>query len=211
MFRRDAAVYQDDYEQDVEFFQSEPYARTRVFDQDRILKGALVGAAAGLLAGFVMTQFQKAWAAGQEELQRHQEKDEQPKHRRAAQQESRGRKADDATVKAANKVSKAVFNKALTRDQKKIAGPAVHYGFAAAMGALYGALAEATDLTTAGYGTFFGTLLFLGADELAVPALKLAPPPQEVALDKHLYGWVSHVVYGAALEGSRQGLRRVAG
>lgn len=206
---RSSAVYRDDYEQDTEFFSDVPYARTRFYDQDSIVKGALIGAAAGLAAGFVMTQFQKVWSASQKEITRHQQKDEQPKHRREAQQSNSGRKADDATVKVANKVSKAVFNKALTRQQKKIAGPAVHYGFAVAMGALYGAFAEVTDLTTSGFGTLFGTMLFIGADELAVPALKLSPPPQEVEIDKHVYGWVSHLVYGATLEGSRRALNKL--
>jgi uncharacterized membrane protein YagU involved in acid resistance len=133
--------------------------------------------------------------------------DEQPKHRRAAQQQQQRRsrhETDDATVKLANRISESVFDHKLTHREKKIAGPAVHYGFAVAMGALYGALAEVTDITTAGFGTFFGTLVFIGADELAIPALELSPPPQEVGLDKHVYGWISHVVYGAALEGSRR-------
>lgn len=207
---RSSAVYRDDYEQDTEFFQDVPYARTRLYDRDSILKGALIGATAGLAAGFVMTQFQKLWSSAQNELEMRQQQDEQPKHRREAQKDSGGRKADDATVKAANKVSKAVFNKALTRQQKKFAGPAVHYGFAMAMGALYGAFAEVTELTSSGFGTFFGTLLFIGADEIAVPSLKLSPPPQEVEIDKHFYGWVSHVVYGAALEGSRRAIYKLA-
>jgi uncharacterized membrane protein YagU involved in acid resistance len=205
MFRSSTAVYRDTpYEHDTEFFQDVPYAHTRVYDQDAILRGALIGAVAGLAAGFVMTQFQKAWATAQKEVSRRQRKDEQPKHRRASQQQGRNSESEDATVKLANRISESMFDHTLTRREKKIAGPAVHYGFAAGMGALYGALAEVTDLTTSGFGTFFGSALFIGADEIAVPALKLSPPPQDVEIDKHIYGWVSHIVYGLALEGSRQ-------
>jgi uncharacterized membrane protein YagU involved in acid resistance len=207
MFRSSTAVYRDTpYEHDTEFFQDVPYAQTRVVDQDAIVRGALIGAAAGLAAGFVMTQFQKLWGAAQKEVSRRQAKDEQPKHRRAGQQESQNHETDDATVKLANKISESVFDHKLTQSEKKIVGPAMHYGFAVLMGAIYGAIAEASDLMTAGFGTFYGTLVFLAADEIAVPALDLSPFPHNVGLDKHVYGWASHVVYGAALEGSRRAL-----
>ena len=205
MFRSSTAVYRDTpYEHDTEFFQDVPYAQTRVVDQDAIVRGALIGAAAGLVAGFAMTQFQKLWGVAQKEVSRRQTKDEQPKHRRAAQQEGNRHDSDDATVKLANRISESLFDHKLTRREKKIAGPAVHYGFAVMTGAIYGALAEVTDLMTAGFGTFYGTMLFIGADEVAVPALDLSPPPQDVSIDKHAYGWVSHLVYGSALEGSRR-------
>jgi hypothetical protein len=205
MFRSSTAVYRDTpYEHDTEFFQDVPYPQTRVFDPDAIVRGALIGAAAGLTAGFVMTQFQKLWAVAQGEVSRRQMKDEQPKHRRAAQQEGGRHETDDATVKLANRISESVFNRKLSRREKKLVGPALHYGFGVMTGAIYGALAEVSDVLTAGFGTFYGTLIFLGADEIAVPALDLSPPPQEVSLDKHAYGWVSHLVFGAALEGSRR-------
>jgi uncharacterized membrane protein YagU involved in acid resistance len=205
MFRSGTALYRDTpYEHDTEFFQDVPYAQTRVIDQDAIVRGALIGAAAGLAAGFVMMQFQKLWAVVQEEVSPRQTSDEEPKHRRAGQQERSGQETDDATVKLANRISESVFDHKLTHREKKIVGPAMHYGFAVAMGAAYGALAEVSELITAGFGTFYGTLVFIGADEVAVPALDLSPFPQNVSLDKHAYGWASHVVYGAALEGSRR-------
>ena len=109
------------------------------------------------------------------------------------------------------RISQATLDRDLTQREKELAGPAIHYGFAALVGAIYGGLAEVTDVTTSGFGALFGTLLFFGADEIAVPALKLAPPPGKVSADKHLYGWVSHLVYGASLEGARRGLQRASG
>jgi hypothetical protein len=51
----------------------------------------------------------------------------------------------------------------------------------------------------------FGSALFLGADEMAVPALGLveasASPPS------HLYGWASHMVYGLTAEFVRRQIR----
>jgi uncharacterized membrane protein YagU involved in acid resistance len=212
MFRRSAEVYRDQpYEPDVEFYQ-DAYFTDWGRDRDNIAKGALVGAAAGFFAGWAMVRFQKLWAFGQEELNEHQKHSENPKHRQASQQEEPPKAdSDDATQKLANKISQATLDRDLTKREKEIAGPAVHYGFAALAGAIYGGLAEVTDLTQTGFGTLFGTLLFLGADEVVIPALKLAPPPGKVSADKHLYGWISHLVYGASLEGARRGLLRTIG
>lgn len=211
MFRRGTEVYRDQpYEQNVEFYQ-DAYYTDWGRDRDSIAKGALIGAAAGLFAGWTMVQFQKLWALGQEELNSRQIESETPKHRQAAQQEQQNENdSDDATQKLANKISQATLDRDLTKREKEVAGPAIHYGFAALAGAIYGGLAEVTDLTTSGFGALFGTLLFLGADEVVVPALKLSPPPGKVSADKHLYGWVSHLVYGASLEGARRGLQRAA-
>lgn len=213
MFRRSAEVYRDQpYEPNVEFYQ-DAYFTDWGRGRDDIAKGALIGAAAGLFAGWAMVQFQKLWGLGQEELQEHQQESETPKHRQAAQQERQQQQegSDDATQKLANKISQATLDRDLSKEEKQVAGPAIHYGFSALVGAIYGGLAEVTEVTTAGFGGVFATLLFLGADEIAVPALKLSPPPNKVSADKHLYGWISHLVYGATLEGARRGLQRATG
>jgi hypothetical protein len=207
---RSAAVYRDNpYDENAEFFQEAPYAELWKHDQDSIAKGALIGAVAGLAAGFVMVQFQKLWAFAQDDLTPDQKTSENPKHRQAAQQEQQREKADDATMKLADRVSEVLFDRTLSPKEKQIAGPAMHYGFAVSAGALYGAFAEVSDVTTVGFGALFGTALFVGTDEIAVPALKLSPPPNQVQPDKHLYGLASHLVYGVSLEGLRRALLRL--
>jgi len=52
-------------------------------------------------------------------------------------------------------------------------------------------------------------LLFLGADEFAVPALQLSPAPTDTPPTDHLQHWAAHVVYGGALELTRTLLRRL--
>lgn len=213
MFRRRAEVYRDQpYEPDVEFYQDAYFTDWGRY-RDDIAKGALIGAAAGLFAGWAMVRFQKLWAFSQEELSEGQNPSETPKHRQAAEQEGQQQQADsdDTTTKLANKIGQAALDRDLTDREKEIVGPAVHYSFAALVGAIYGGLAEVTDLTGTGFGTLFGTLLFLGTDEVVVPALKLSPPPGKVSADKHLYGWISYLIYGASLEGARRGLLRAAG
>lgn len=209
MFRRSAALYRDQpYEQDTEFYQDNYFSDWARPSGDDIVKGALAGAAAGIAAGFVMVQFQKLWTQWQPELNPRQEREETPKHRQAAQQEDGKQHSEDATVKLADRVSRSVLKHELSEGEKKIAGPAVHYGFAATAGAMYGALAETNRLSTAGFGTLFASALFIAADEVAVPAMRLSPPPQRVSMDKHLFGVVSHLVYGVVLEAGRRALRR---
>lgn len=175
----------------------------------RIVKGALAGAVAGLAAGYAMVLFQKAWSSAEKKITGKDDKNLKknvPEHREHKPGEG-NEQNDDATIKTASAISEGVFDHKLTVKEKKIAGPAVHYAFAAAMGALYGGLAEVMDVTTLGFGTGFGAALFIGADEIAVPALGLSDMSNEVAPSKHLYGLVSHLVYSAATEAARRPLR----
>jgi uncharacterized membrane protein YagU involved in acid resistance len=76
------------------------------------------------------------------------------------------------------------------------------------MGIVYGVSAELVPEATIGAGTAFGTLLFLSADEVAVPALQLSPTPADTPATDHLQHWAAHVVYGGSLELVRSLVRR---
>ena len=76
------------------------------------------------------------------------------------------------------------------------------------MGIVYGVSAELIPEANTGAGTAFGTILFLGADELAVPAFQLSPAPTDTPAKDHLQHWAAHVVYGGSLELVRSLLRR---
>ena len=176
----------------------------------RVAKGAVAGAVAGLAAGFAMVLFQKAWSSAEKRITGKDEKNINkgvPEHREHNPGENQ-EQGDDATIKTAQAISENVFDHQLTKQEKKVAGPAVHYAFAAAMGALYGGLSEVTNVPKAGFGSAFGAALFVGADEIAVPALGLSDMPQEVAPSKHIYGLVSHLVYSAVTEAVRRPLRK---
>ena len=60
---------------------------------------------------------------------------------------------EPATVKAAETISCEVFDHQLTKDERHIAGPAVHYTISATTGMVYGALAELTPVATIGFST----------------------------------------------------------
>jgi len=170
-------------------------------------KGALAGALAGLAAGWVMVKFQETWSSISEAKTK---KDNVPEHRAGAEhgEDHVDEGKVDATVRAGNHISKALLHHELTNSEAKWAGPTVHYAFSMGMGALYGALAEYAPVTRTGFGNAFGALLFVGADEIAVPALGLSGPPQKVPLSKHFYGLVSHLVFGTATEGIYRGARK---
>lgn len=177
-----------------------------------VVRGVVTGVAAGIAATLIMDQFQKLTSAGQKvaekqyRLAHHEsdeaiERDQQQKAEEGAQQEG-------STEKVARKIAEAT-GKDLQQQDKKKAGQAVHYAFGTLMGAVYGVAAELVPEVTTGGGTAYGTLLFLSADEVAVPAFQLAPSATETPATDHLQHWAAHVVYGGSLELVRSLLRRL--
>jgi putative membrane protein len=180
--------------------------------QPSIARGIAIGAVAGIAATVIMDQFFKLASSSQKAVEKQQKlaegktpeqinREQQKKEQQAAEQE-------DSTEIVARKIA-GVAGKSLGRDEKKKAGQAVHYAFGTLMGIVYAVTAEVLPEATAGGGTGFGTLLFLGADEVAVPALRLAPRPTEAAPFDHLQHWAAHVVYGGSLELVRSLIRRL--
>lgn len=155
-------------------------------------KGIVAGAVAGVAATFVMSKFQGRFAKLAQEDQNHQSNE----------------KGEPSTVQVADRVSVAVTGEHLPQGQKEKAGNLVHYGFGTLMGAAYGAAAEYVPAARSGFGSAFGSALFVGADEIGVPLAGLSKPPQETPARLDLYAWASHLVYGAALEGTRLAVRK---
>lgn len=162
--------------------------------ESNILKGVVAGAIGGLVASWTMNQFQKVWAAAEEKIA-------------GGKPKKSGGDGDDSTMKTADAIYKAVKGKHLTKAQKKKAGPAVHYAFGAIMGAVYGAATEIAPSANALAGIPFGATLFAGADEITLPLLGLSKGPAEYPLSQHVYGLVSHGVYGVTTEMVRKVVR----
>ena len=177
-----------------------------------IIRGLLVGATAGIAATLVMDQFQKLSTAGQKQIEKQKkladgESEWLIAHEGALQQQKEA-SAENSTEIVARHIAEAAGTE-IPPDKKKQAGNAVHYTFGTLMGVAYGLTTEFLPEVSAGAGTAFGTMLFLGADEVAVPALRLAPPPTDTAPTDHLQHWAAHVVYGGTLELVRGLLRRL--
>jgi putative membrane protein len=163
-----------------------------------IWKGAVAGAVGGLIASWVMNQFQTS-SARQAASQKQSRSPNVSK-----QQKENG---EDATVKAAELVVENVAGRPLRETQKPKAGALVHYAFGTALGVLYGAAAEMIPQIASVWGLPYGAAVFVGADEIAVPALGLSKPPTEYPASKHAYALASHLVYGATLETVRRVIR----
>jgi len=154
------------------------------------LAGTLIGFVSGVAAGWIMNRFQHGWSAAKQMVE--QRADSSP--------------GEPATVKAADRISKAATGGPVPAPDRELAGEVVHYVFGGFLGSVYGALGTQLPQVRTGFGTLFGTVVALVGDEMFVPALKLAPPPDESPIATHFYGLVSHLVFGVALEGSRRGL-----
>jgi putative membrane protein len=158
-----------------------------------VVRDGAIGAVSGLTAAFAMNQFQSAWSALQKRL---------------APESGQQRGGDEpSTVKAANRASEAVAGESVPEPKRKTAGQAVHYGFGALLGRLYGGSAGAFPKLTTGFGAPFGAATWAIADEAAVPAAGLSKSPGETPLPTHGYALASLLLFGAVLEGSRRALQ----
>lgn len=167
-------------------------------------KGVLAGLVGGLIGTIVMTEFQNVWRKASKALKGN--SGGQDEQKSESQSEAQAEK-EDATMKAA-RILGGLAGRKLSHEQKKKAGPIVHYSFGTLQGAVYGAVTEFTN-DSGGLlsGLLFGTSLFVVADEITVPALGLSGKPTESPLSSHLCGLAAHLVYGVSAEIARRGLR----
>ena len=183
---------------------------TVVNRQPEVLKGLAAGTIGGLVASWVMDQFQDAWVKVSRSMQQLQQNgsDDSSSANHAEQSQSDDEEQEPATVKAAEMVSEKIFGHQLAQDEKKMAGDAVHYATGAASAAIYGMTAELVPEVTVGAGLPFGAAVWLVVDEAAVPLLGLSKGPTEYPPSTHIYALASHFVYGLTTEVVRRALRR---
>ena len=183
-------------------------------------KGLAAGLIGGLVASWTMNRFQDVWSKTAKGIEAWPHYDFQNVWCEFAEglEESHGSQVskpppnreiqDDTTVRAASAVSEGLFDHKLTQNEKKIAGPAVHYFLGTGVGGLYGAAAEMAPTVTAGKGLPFGALFWLVVDEGAVPLLGLSKGPTAYPLSTHAYALSSHFVYGLTAEVVRRAVRK---
>lgn len=166
-------------------------------------KGLLAGMIGGLIGTIVMTEFQGAWSSASKKLKSNGTGGVQQN----GQDAQHGEEQEDATMKVAGKIA-SLAGRQLSHQQKKKAGPLVHYGVGTLQGAMYGAVTELAGVS-GGFvpSLIFGAALFTAADEIALPALGFSDKPSEYPVSTHLYGLASHTVYGLSTEFARRGLR----
>ena len=144
----------------------------------------------GLVACWAMNQFQGALSSAIEAVS-------PPKSRPQKQSKDNG---EDGTMKTAEALSETFLGRKLTKKEKEKAGTAVHYAFGTLLGGVYGVVAEFSPNAKSVAGLPFGSALVIGADEIALPALKLSRKPDEYPASRRLYGLTSHLVWASTTE-----------
>jgi len=168
--------------------------------------GAVSGMAGGLAGSWLMNLFIEGVSKAKKKSQDSQVTIEAST---SAEEQQSQQDSDDATQKVADAIVSRVRGSHLSKEEKKKGGSIVHYAFGGLMGALYGAIAEHSAAPRTGMGTFFGTALFVGADEIAIPVLGLGESPTQVPISDQATYLAAHLVYGATTELVRRGFRRL--
>jgi hypothetical protein len=168
-------------------------------------KGALAGLVAGLAGTWAMSEYQALWSRA---VNGHEPQSAGGRHDARDWQE---KNADgNANEEAAQALAHHTVGRDLSERELEVAAPMMHYAFGAGMSTAYGMVAEHNRWASAGAGTGFGTLVWAGADEVAMPALGWSRP-QRYPLESHLQSLTAHLVYGFTTEIVRRAVRRAIG
>lgn len=167
-----------------------------------LLEATALGLAGGLAATWIMTQLQNLLSAKSDEKDNEQE----ARHSQEHEQE----KPESPTVLVADQLSRLVRGRRVSDAHRQTAGQIVHYGYGTLMGGVYGLITGMMPELARGRGLAWGTVLWLGGDEVAVPLLKLSPPPQEHPVSVHASALGAHLVYGVSLYAILRGLRALS-
>ena len=90
---------------------------------------------------------------------------------------------------------------------KAVASGAIEWGFGAAAGAAYGALAEYYPAASSRGGATFGLTLMTLTHETALPAMGLEAPMEDQTPREHASEAATHVIYGVVAERVRRLVR----
>lgn len=184
-------------------------------NEGNLLKGLVAGAVSGLVASWVMNQFQAVWhklAEGEERGHGAQSMQKgSPSIGIAKELEKRNSENpnDDAPQRLAKYIAEEGFEKKLTKSEKDAAGTALHYAFGVSTATVYGMTAELMPEITIGTGLPFGAVVWIAADEIVTPLLGLSKPATEYPLSVHAYALSSHLVYGLTAEITRRTVRNI--
>jgi hypothetical protein len=165
----------------------------------------ILGVAAGLLGGLAANLYTRAVAAangGREAAGAAPGADRFGRGMQPAQ--AIGPADRDAAVQVGTAAYRAVTGGEPSAAIRPRLGTAAHYAFSAAAGAWYVCAADRLPLLRSGFGTVYGTIVWLVADEGAMPALGLSRRARQLPAGVHAYSIGGHWVYGATLEAVRR-------
>ena len=168
-----------------------------------LARGVVAGLLGGLVGSWVMLKFIEGPGPAMERALQGRSKPTAEEERRQAEQ------AESVTMQAAETFYHAGTGGHLTHAERAVDGEVVHYAFGTLMGLGYGVVADYAPVVSVGMGAAFGTVLWAGTDLLSIPAVGFAASPGEEPGSAHVAHWMAHVVYGAAMEGTRRLVRWV--
>ena len=90
-----------------------------------------------------------------------------------------------------------------------IASESIHWGFGAAAGAFYGALAEFYPAATSKEGANFGLVLMAITHQDVLPAMALGAPTEEQSEREQTSEAATHLIYGVVVERVRSIVRDI--
>ena len=104
-------------------------------------------------------------------------------------------------------LSERIAGHDLDESTKFVASETIHWGFGAAAGAFYGALAEFYPGATKKEGANFGLTLMALTHEGVLPAIGLSAEPQEQSEREQSSEAATHLIYGVVAERVRSMVR----
>jgi putative membrane protein len=106
-------------------------------------------------------------------------------------------------------LSERIAGHHLDEDTKLVAAESIHWGFGAAAGAFYGALAEFYPAATKKEGANFGLTLMALTQEGVLPAMALSAPPGQQSEREQSTEAATHLIYGVVAERVRSLVREI--
>jgi putative membrane protein len=97
----------------------------------------------------------------------------------------------------------------LTEKEEEVSVRAIHWGFGALVGGVYGALAEYQPAITSKLGASFGLTLCGITHASALPMMGLTETPENQPAREHASELVTHAIYGVTTEVVRRAARKI--
>jgi putative membrane protein len=104
-------------------------------------------------------------------------------------------------------LSERIAGHPLDPNTEQAAAQTIHWGFGAAAGAFYGALAEFYPAATKKEGANFGLTLMALTHEGVLPAMALSAPPEQQSQREQASEAATHLIYGVVAERIRSIVR----
>lgn len=105
---------------------------------------------------------------------------------------------DDPRAELVERVAAGVLETDISAETKQTASQAIHWGYGALWGAIFGIVQSSLRIPLLVHGTIFGGLVAAVASTV-VPAMGLAPSPREQPKTMSAMQFVNHLIFGWAV------------